>query len=380
MSAPSQNSFVSSLGPLLALVWIFFLNFSSRLLLGPLHLPLAHMGLFLAAVACGYSLGVLASSQTAHMVTHRKNVALSMILLGVSMLAAGWSRGPVGLGLSLVGLGASAGLYLPSGVASMTGFVPSRHWGKAFALHECAPSLAFVLTPLLAEFFLSLAGWREAFSGMGVLCLVSGTWYWLRGKTGNFSSPGFSWARVRFYIRHPYFLIAAGGFSLAIGAEIGLFHLTTAYLVRDHGLLRSDANLFLALSRVFSFTTTFLAGWIVDRFGIRAAFALSFGLAGVVTAGIGLAGFSVAGALLFIQPVLVISFFPAGFSVLSRLSPDGSTDLAVALAVTVASTVGGGLIPGTMAWVGDHFGLWVAFAAMGTLMFAYLPLLLKIRV
>ncbi|NCC24581.1 MAG: MFS transporter [Deltaproteobacteria bacterium] len=379
--------FGACLGPLTVLAGLFFLNFSARLLLGPLLLPiqadldipLARVGWFFLAVSWGYSAGILLSSQAAHLLTHQRNIACSMIGLGASMLWAGFAQGPLGLGASLIGLGLAAGLYLPSGVGSITDFVPSRHLGKAFALHECAPSLAFIVAPLMAEFFLTWGGWRQAFQGLGLLSLVSGGWYWFRGRAGRFPGRGMSWDRIMHLIRNPSFLLVALGFSLAIGAEIGVFHLTSVYLVRDHGLSRSDANLFLGISRVACLLVTFWAGWFVDRFGLKPAFGLSFGLAGLATIGIGSGSFALAGFFLFIQPVLTISFFPAGFSALARLAPEGAMDLAVALAVAIASAVGIGAIPAALAWVGDHFGLWTAFMGMGAVMLVFLPLLLRAR-
>ena len=59
-------------------------------------------------------------------------------------------------------LGFAAGLYIPSAIATITSLIARPHWGKAIAVHELAPNLAFFAGPFVAELFLDWSTWRVA--------------------------------------------------------------------------------------------------------------------------------------------------------------------------------------------------------------------------
>jgi NNP family nitrate/nitrite transporter-like MFS transporter len=61
----------------------------------------------------------------------------------------------------------------------------------------------------------------------------------------------------------------------------------------------------------------------------------------------------------FLQPLLAVCFFPAGFAALARIGPAGSRSLAVSLAIPIAFLLGGGAVPTLIGFMGDA----VSFAA-----------------
>ncbi|KPJ77119.1 MAG: hypothetical protein AMJ54_08855, partial [Deltaproteobacteria bacterium SG8_13] len=64
-------------------------------------------------------------------------------------------------------------------------------------------------------------------------------------------------------------------------------------------------------------------------------------------------------AAVFVQPLLAVCFFPAGFAALSRIGPSGSRNLAVSLTIPIAFLLGGGAVPSLIGLMGDV----VSFAA-----------------
>src|SRR5574342_43507 len=85
--------------PILFLTAIFYLNFVSRVILGPLlpvlegDLGLRHGGagsLFLFS-AFGYSVGLLGSGHVSARLTHRHAITLSSIAVGAALLVVSWS-------------------------------------------------------------------------------------------------------------------------------------------------------------------------------------------------------------------------------------------------------------------------------------------------
>ncbi len=57
--------------------------------------------------------------------------------------------------------------------------------------------------------------------------------------------------------------------------------------------------------------------------------------------------------MMFIQPMLGICFFPAGFTILSRIVPPGARNLSVSLTIFVAYLIGGGFFPTLLGVFGD---------------------------
>jgi NNP family nitrate/nitrite transporter-like MFS transporter len=69
--------------------------------------------------------------------------------------------------------------------------------------------------------------------------------------------------------------------------------------------------------------------------------------------------------MVFLQPMLTGSFFPAGFAALSKIVPDKARSLAVSLAIFVAYLVGAGFIPVILGVLGDAGMFGIAFVLVG---------------
>ncbi len=157
-----EPSFISQLGPLLFLSGIFFLNYLSRIILSPLlptieqDLKIGHggAGSLFFLVSLGYCVMLLASGFVSSRLAHRRTIVLSALAVGSALIIVSVSRGLWGIRLGLIGLGLASGLYLPSGIATLTEFVTPKDLGKALAVHELAPNLGLMLAPFLVEAFL----------------------------------------------------------------------------------------------------------------------------------------------------------------------------------------------------------------------------------
>lgn len=377
-----MNSFRSLTFPLLFLTGIFFLNFVGRILLGPLLLPLTEEfglslsrgGLLFVLLSSGYSIGVLLAGTVSARIGHHGSITASMLLLGLTLLWTGYAESFTAVLAAQFVLGFGAGFYLPSGVATITDMVSSRHWGKAFALHELAPTLSFILAPVLVEFFVTGYSWRTLYICLGMACLIYAPLYFFKGRHGKFKGqlPRFSnLSRVAGIYR---FRVVTLGLILAVGGEIGVYNLVPAYLVTDLGMTRESANLLLAASRVTCLPATVAAGWFVDRVGLRRSMLVFLLLTGLATLGLAIPSSAVVGSLLFLQPVVVLGMFPATFSALSRIAPPGMNDLAVSLAVASASVIGGGMIPAILAGLGEHLGFSWTFVLLALVLLATMTL------
>jgi NNP family nitrate/nitrite transporter-like MFS transporter len=166
---PQQNQpFAVALPALLFVTLLFLLNFLSRTSLAPLlpaveaDLDLSHAGagrLYLL-VGGGNALGLLCNSAVSSLLNHRRTVALSALAAGRARGGASAAARLPRFRLARVGVGLATGLYLPSGIATVTFLARPQDWGKALAVHEIAPNLSYTLAPLLAEAVLRAVCWR----------------------------------------------------------------------------------------------------------------------------------------------------------------------------------------------------------------------------
>src|SRR5512137_1502702 len=175
--------------PLTFLTAIFYLNFVSRIILGPFlpviehELGLGHGGagsLFLF-IQIGYATGLLGSGLVSWRFTHRHTIVTSAVVVGIAMVGLSLATSLGAMRFWLVLGGAGAGRYLPSGVATITHLVNDAHWGKALAFHELAPNLAFITAPLLAEALFAAISWRGVLAVVGIVAVLAGGCFALSG-------------------------------------------------------------------------------------------------------------------------------------------------------------------------------------------------------
>jgi NNP family nitrate/nitrite transporter-like MFS transporter len=170
-------------------------------------------------------------------------------------------------------------------------------------------------------------------------------------------------------------------FSLAIGFSMGLYSMMTLYLVAERGIDRGLANTLVGLSRLPVLVVAPLSGWVSDRFGPKPTMTVALLFSGVTVILLGVLPDRWMILMLFLQPMLMVCFFPAGFTVLSRIVPAGSRNLSVSLAMLISSLIGGGLIPFTLGVFGDAGAFGLAFVIVGIVILLNVVLIsgLKIR-
>ena len=101
MTLPQPQTSALPLSPLLFLVVIFYLNFTSREVLGPLlpvlenELGLGHgqAGSLFLVIQLGYCLGLLGSGFMASRLNYRRTILASTIAVGLSLAAVLQSTG-----------------------------------------------------------------------------------------------------------------------------------------------------------------------------------------------------------------------------------------------------------------------------------------------
>jgi NNP family nitrate/nitrite transporter-like MFS transporter len=372
---PHELPFRKALPHLFLLTAIFFTTFVARIILAPLlpaiqmelgidHRSAGHLFLILSA---GYFASLLSTGYLASRFKHRALILSASVGLGLVLCGAVWIDTPGGLSGIAFMLGVAAGLYLPSGISAVTRLTHQRHWGRALAVHELAPNLAFIVAPVLAELALAHATWRRGLGLLGVSALLLGILYRSHGRGTDFYGPKPDGQGMRHLLGQPFLWLLMALFSLGIASTLGTYAMLPIYLVSIHGLDHGSANTLLAMSRLAALPMAFAGGWVADRYGSFAAIRWAFLMTGLATVALGLTNGHWLKATVFIQPVLAVCFFPAGFSALSALSPPAYRSVTVSLVIPTAFLIGGGAVPYAIGWLGDAGLFRQAFISIGVM-------------
>jgi NNP family nitrate/nitrite transporter-like MFS transporter len=363
MSRAAENtpSFLSLTRRLSFLVLIFFVNFISRVILSPLlptiekELKISHSqaGLFFFLISAGYLLGLLGSAFLASRSTHKATIFISGGGVGIALLVVclADSLWPIRCGLLAVGF--AAGLYMPSAIATITSLIAQPHWGKAIAVHELAPNIAFFTAPFLAELFLRFANWRIAlgFLGAASLCLSFG--YLRFGRGGEFAGASPASGAFGVLARTPAFWLMIVMFGFGVGSTVGVYAMLPLYLVSERRIDSTWANSVVAFSRSYGPLFGLIGGWVSDKLGPKRTMVISLVITGIFTLSLGPAPNDWLSAMVLLQPTVAVWFFPAGFAALAMITPAQARNLSVGFTVPFGFLIGGGVIPAVIGVMGD---------------------------
>jgi NNP family nitrate/nitrite transporter-like MFS transporter len=372
------------------LVLIFLINFIARIILSPLlptierELAISHgqAGFLFFLISVGYVIGLLGSGFVASRSSHRSTIVISTVGVGIALLGIASAGNLWAMRIGLFGLGFAGGLYIPSAIATITSLIERPHWGKAIAIHELAPNLAFFASPFIAELFLRSSSWRLALTCLGATSLVAGASYYRFGRGGDFAGESPASRAFGLLIRSHAFWIMAVLFGFGVSATIGVYAMLPLYLVFDRHLDPTWANTVVALSRSYGPILGVLGGWVSDRLGPKRTMVISLTFTGIATLLLGLVSSVWISTVVLIQPLLAVWFFPAAFAALAATTPPGARNLAVAFTVPFGYLIGGGAVPTFIGITGDAGSFEFGFALTGTLIFGsgVLALFLKLPV
>ena len=378
------------LGPILFLALLFFLTFISRVVLSPLmpsiegELKISHSqaGTMFFFMALGYFVALLGSGFLSSKITHKYTIVLSATVVGIALLVIAASRNLWELRGAIFFLGMAAGLYLPSGMTTLTDMVASKHWGKAVSIHEIAPNLAFVAAPIISEILMIWFSWRVVPTVIGLIAILIGMMFARLSRWGHFPGqpPGLTAAKCVFAKKSFWIMVVL--FGLAISSTMGIYTMLPLYLINEIGIPRGLANTLIALSRIGGMGTALISGWATDRFGAARTIIYAFVLTGIATILLGVAeSKGPAAAMVILQAGLATIYYPAGFTALSSLFSADIRNVAISFTIPFAFVFGSGIIPSMIGFTGDMGSFSIGFGITGALILSgsLLPVFLKLN-
>ena len=381
------RSFFPDLYPVFFFALIFFVNFIGRMILSPLlptvekELVISHgqAGSFFFLMSAGYVIGLLGSGFFAARSNHKITIVVSsagvgFALLGISLSGSLWS-----MRAGLLVLGLAAGLYIPSAIAAITSLVEQPRWGKAIAIHELAPNLAFFAAPFVAQAFLTWSTWRVALGFLGAASLLVSFSFYRFGRGGEFRGESPASSAFATLMRMPAFWLMLALFGIGVSTTIGVYAMLPLYLVSERHLEQSWANVVVALSRSYGPLLGLLGGLVSDRLGPRRTMIISLAFTGVATVLLGLSSNHWISAVVILQPLLAVWFFPAGFAALAAITRPDARNLTVAFTVPFGYIIGGGAVPAFIGIMGDAGYFSAGYGVTGIVVLAGAALALLLR-
>lgn len=385
---PMPEPFRDKIGITVFIAWLFFLGFVTRVMFAPLmpaiesDLGISHSqaGSLFLLMSIGYLLAPFCSGLISSRINHRGALKLSAWAVGVALLPFAFVNALWPIRFLLVMIGLSAGIHLPSAIATITAEVQKKDWGKALSVHQCAPPLSFVSAPIVAAVLLNWFSWRYVLVLWALLALVSALAYSYRGKGGDFPGQLPSPQNVKQIIAKPSFWIMVLLFAMAMGGNAGIYSMMPLFFVNERGFDLTTANTLIGLSQTSGVIMVFVAGWITDKIGQIPSMIITLLATAVLTVLLGLLEDTALVIVLFLQPAVLSSFFPAAFAALSRIAPPSMRSVTNALGPPLAFLIGGGVLPAVIGYMGETctFSLGIvvtgSFMAVGPLLLFFLKL------
>jgi MFS transporter, NNP family, nitrate/nitrite transporter len=352
----------------------FFVSFLSRIALSPLLISIeAEFGLqhdeagaLFLIISIGNTASTLGSIFIVAHLQHRKILILSSLFTGLSLLIISIGMSYSLLIFGLIFLGIATGFYLPSSIASLTEMVDSASWGKAVAIHEQAPNLAYISAPLLALIFLPNFGWRGVMAILGVITLGISL-VMTRLIRGRFTADPPSRDIFKDIFSIPSFWIMVFLFSLGVGGNIGIYTMMPLFLTAGRGFDPTWVNSIIPLTRVTGFIVSFGSGYLSDRIGPWKTLILLLVGSGITIGLLGIAPANNLVPLLFLQPIWAVAFFPPAFAALSSLGSEKRRNFLVSLVIPLAFLIGNGGVPTLIGIFGRDGDFSLGFKILGVI-------------
>ena len=361
--------------PLIIFWCLWFLNYSTRSAFSPI-LPLIEDTLFLShgqaggfftSLSIGFSLSMLISGRFASVWGYKKTVVTGFLGIGLVFLGIQWVENYTTFHLLFFFLGFSTGSYIPAILPIITETYDSRHWGKAIGIHDSAASFSIFAIPILVTFGLQFLSWRRLLLILGIAALLLPIYFWkisIEPKREMFRQEG---RFIDLFKRKTVWVMGILS-TFASGSSFGVYSILPLYLIKERGIDFNYANTLLGISRIGGVFVSILIGYLTDHFGYRKMMMFSLLMTGLSTIGLSLAStLPLILITLILQALLSISYFPACFAAISKLTSLSERSMMTGVILSIAVIFGMGITPFVLGVTADHFSFQVGIFWLGVL-------------
>lgn len=360
---------------LLLLFWsLWFLNFSTRTVISPLlpiikdELTITHAlaGSVFFFLSVGYTITLLLSGFLSPRVGYKRSIILGFAILMTAVFCLKYATSYPSFAAVCLFIGLGAGIYLPSSIPLLTTAFGPDNWGKAIAFHETAASLSILSIPLLTAVALRLFHWRALFPILSTACLIAIVSFWMFSPDPRPQKE--KGAPLSGILRRRDFRILAILWIFAASNSLGLYNVIPLFLVKEKGMYLEMANTIFGFSRVGGFFVVIMAGFLIDRYGVKKILFLVLLTTGLTAMGLALAqSIPFLVAMLILQATVCAGFFPVALVAISKLTNFDERSIFTGTTIAIGVVVGVGLTPFVLGAVADVWNFQVGIFVLGLL-------------
>lgn len=367
------------------LLFIWFINFSVRIMFSPI-LPLLEdefmvnharaSGIF-TFMSAGYGASVLLSGLFAGRIGYKKVILVCLASLCLLNFLIPFVRNFYLLYLFALALGFSHGSYIPATMPLITEYYAEKNWGRAIAIHDIGASTAIFATPLVALGLLQFFSWRGIFvvyASIFALCIVVFVFAATEVRIVNPARAAFRDITRKRSLWFMIILWVFGG-----GSNFGIYAITPLYLTKELGLSIDYANTILSISRLVAIGVAVACGFLVDRFSLKRMMFSMLLMTGIFTVLMGLSPVKYTGMALFFQAFFVTGFFPIGLVAIARTFGREARSLATGMILAASFFIGGGVMPWLLGVSGDLYSFRLGIVILGALTMFISSLVFRLR-
>ncbi len=374
-----------ALGFLLLLWFLWFLNFSGRIIFSPI-LPLiedeflvthARATSIFIFQSIGYGFAMTLSGFYSGRVGFKKAILLSFAISACTSFCVPFVKAFSAFYLVVFLNGFSAGIYMPAIMPLLREHFVERNWGKAISMYDSAASISIFSVPFIVLFLLHYFRWRGIFGILGVAFLVVLILFSLIGDELKIVQP--HRAVFKGLMTRKSFWVMVIIMSVVMGANMGIYYILPLYLTKELFLGMGYANGLLGISRFGGIGVAIVCGFLVDRFNLRKIMFILMIISGFFTILLGIASAAFVGIMLFLQAIFITGIMPIAFICMARLFDRETMSMAIGLMVPLSTLFGTGLIPNLLGLSGDLLSFKFGIIVLGILLtlISWLALSLK---
>jgi MFS transporter, NNP family, nitrate/nitrite transporter len=374
-----------ALGFLLLLWFLWFLNFSGRIIFSPI-LPLiedeflvthARATSIFVFQSIGYGFAMTLSGFYSGRVGFKKAILLSFAISACTSFCVPFVKAFSALYVVILLNGFAAGIYMPAIMPLIREHFVERNWGKAISMYDSAASISIFSVPLIVLFLLHYFRWRGIFVILGVAFLVVLILFSLIGDELKIVQPHKTVFKGLMTRRSFWIMVVI--MSVVMGANMGIYYILPLYLTKELFLSIGYANSLLGISRFGGIGVAVVCGFLVDRFNLRKIMFILMIVSGILTVLLGVVSAAFVGTMLFLQAIFITGIMPIAFVCMARLFDRETMSMAIGLIVPLCTLFGTGLIPNLLGLSGDLLSFRFGIIALGVLLTLISRLALSMR-
>lgn len=361
---------------LLSIFWgLWFLNFSARVIPSPV-LPLienelmvghAKAGALFTLLYAGYAFSLFIGGSLAPRVGYKRIIIGGFICSSAALFIIQYAHSYGQLALLFLFIGLGCGAYLPSIVPMITETFPRKHWGKAIGIHDTGASLSIFSIPIYAALGLRMFSWRTLFLFLCFVSVVVIILFWIvseepqRERTAGKAGPMEILKKRSLW---PVMLL----WTFAGACCLGIYSIIPLFLVNERAVSLDLANTIFGISRVGGIVISVVAGFLVDRLGIRPMLFWTLFLTGLSTMGIAAARpLHLLVGILFFQATVVLGFFPVALAAISKLTSPSERSITTGITIAAGIIFGVGVTPYLLGAIADRADFQTGILLLGIL-------------